>query len=456
MPVNFIVYAIYQNLNGLDPLEELANGEKAAPSFSNGLIEELAELFDGELKPVAPKAQKKVPMPPDLDLERWQAAGWSSDSSSSSDEEAREDATPPLFAPAAPAPRPPAQFTQDELDMLREARKAEQANNPHYLKDGSPRSYQQDDAPVAEIALEVPLQIHSESHTHTHTPRSYQQDDAPVAEIALEQDDAPVAEIALEVPLQIHSESHTHTHTPRSYQQDDAPVAELALEVPLQIHTKRSDKYLTRREDNNKKSKKPKKRKSKKAEKSILADSYSEDDDVSPTARPEVSVGGELPEGAASSDDEPPPRDEPHRALDLDLDLPLREEELLATRIQQYPLPESGQLKKTPKKKKSKKSESDQPSAKNDKKKKSKKTKKVVEEDLINTDYMIVEEGGDKPNSEQLTDQTTPVSEKRKKSKKDDKDKESKHKKPSKKDKHANKTGYEEALGISTPSKEVI
>ncbi|XP_048481797.1 AP-3 complex subunit delta [Plutella xylostella] len=366
--------------NGLDPLEELANGEQAAPSFSNGLIEELAELFDGELKPVAPKAQKKVPMPPDLDLERWQAAGWSSDSSSSSDEEAREDATPPLFAPAAPAPRPPAQFTQDELDMLREARKAEQANNPHYLKDGSPRSYQQDDAPVAEIALEV----------------------------------------------------------------------------PLQIHTKRSDKYLTRREDNNKKSKKPKKRKSKKAEKSILADSYSEDDDASPTARPEVSVGGELPEGAASSDDEPPPRDEPHRALDLDLDLPLREEELLATRIQQYPLPESGQLKKTPKKKKSKKSDSDQPLAKNDKKKKSKKTIKVVEENLINTDYMIVEEGGDKPNSEQLTDQTTPVSEKRKKSKKDDKDKESKHKKPSKKDKHANKTGYEEALGISTPSKEVI
>lgn len=45
----------------------------------------------------------------------------------------------------------------------------------------------------------------------------------------------------------------------------------------IDFAAKRSDKYLTRREDNNKKSKKPKKRKSKKAEKSILADSYSED-----------------------------------------------------------------------------------------------------------------------------------------------------------------------------------
>lgn len=37
--------------------------------------------------------------------------------------------------------------------------------------------------------------------------------------------------------------------------------------------------------------------------------------------RPAVAVGGELPEGAAASDDEPAPRDDPHRALDLDLDM---------------------------------------------------------------------------------------------------------------------------------------
>lgn len=41
------------------------DAELPVKSISGGLIEELAELFDGELKPVAPKAQKKVPMPPE-------------------------------------------------------------------------------------------------------------------------------------------------------------------------------------------------------------------------------------------------------------------------------------------------------------------------------------------------------------------------------------------------------
>lgn len=53
--------------NGLtdDVEEDLLNGEKISNMFSGGLIEEFATLFEGELKPVAPKAQKKVPMPPE-------------------------------------------------------------------------------------------------------------------------------------------------------------------------------------------------------------------------------------------------------------------------------------------------------------------------------------------------------------------------------------------------------
>lgn len=35
------------------------------------LSEELAIFFDGELNPVAPKAQKKVPVPEGLDLDAW-------------------------------------------------------------------------------------------------------------------------------------------------------------------------------------------------------------------------------------------------------------------------------------------------------------------------------------------------------------------------------------------------
>ncbi|KOB64270.1 AP-3 complex subunit delta [Operophtera brumata] len=53
---------------------------------------------------------------------------------------------------------------------LREARRQEQANNPHYLKDDSPRGYQQDDIPIAEIALEVPLQVHG-TYTTSRTTR---------------------------------------------------------------------------------------------------------------------------------------------------------------------------------------------------------------------------------------------------------------------------------------------
>uniref|UniRef100_A0A2A4ISS4 AP-3 complex subunit delta n=1 Tax=Heliothis virescens TaxID=7102 RepID=A0A2A4ISS4_HELVI len=148
----------HEQSNGVEKEENIAdvNGESSTQGFSGGLIEELAELFEGELKPVAPKAQKKVPMPSDLNLEQWVCQSrWSSESSSS---EGEGEAA--VFAPAPRDARPTAQFTPEELAMLREARRQEQANNPHYLKDDSPRSYQQDDVPIAEIALEIPLQVH--------------------------------------------------------------------------------------------------------------------------------------------------------------------------------------------------------------------------------------------------------------------------------------------------------
>lgn len=42
----------------IDPLEE-----KKLTGGSNTVANELLELFSGELNPVAPKAQKKVPVP---------------------------------------------------------------------------------------------------------------------------------------------------------------------------------------------------------------------------------------------------------------------------------------------------------------------------------------------------------------------------------------------------------
>ncbi|CAH0722583.1 unnamed protein product, partial [Brenthis ino] len=377
--------------NGIDIVETIVNGEESSENMSGGLIEELANLFEGELKPVAPKAQKKVPMPADLDLNQCLSRDrWSSDSSSS---EGEED-TGVIFAAAQPDAKPVTQFTPEELEMLREARRQEQANNPHYLKDESPRSYH-----------------------------------------------------------------------------DDVPVAEIALEVPLKVQTKRSDKYLITKE-NSKKSKKEK-RTSKKRKNKTERNSSESDSDMSAGrgARPAVAEGGELPDGAAPSDDEPAPADDVHRALDLDLDLPLREEELLATRIQQYPSPEGGLLNKKKESKKNKSSEK-RSSGKSGHKKKVKSSKHNKEVDLMLPELAIndVEEtqlietgegnsnkmtldasiaANDKPREKVKT-------EKHKKSKKESKDKETKKNKTSKKGKHETKVGYEEALGISTPSKEVI
>ncbi|KAJ0181197.1 hypothetical protein K1T71_003282 [Dendrolimus kikuchii] len=390
-PTEMPILLDHEQSNGLEKDDHIPmDAEPSMKSISGGLIEELAELFDGELKPVAPKAQKKVPMPPELNLEQWLSQErWSSDSSSSSEEEGGGA----VFAPPQRDPRPTAQFTPEELQMLREARRQEQANNPHYLKDDSPRSYQQDDIPVAEIALEVPLQVHS----------------------------------------------------------------------------KRSDKYLLSRENSTKKKKEKrtsKKRKNKKDKHSTESDSEGGE---GVAARPVVACGGEVPEGAAPSDEEPPPPpDDPHAALDLDLDLPLREEELLTTRVQQYPSPNAGLLQKRskPKKKSSEKVLADKPG----KKKKEKKNKQNKDVDLMlpdnndNGEQLLIDDmnqtNGKKSkvryNAEAKQDENKDTkAEKHRKSKKETKKKESK-KKSSKKEKHETKVGYEEALGISTPSKEVI
>lgn len=47
-----------------DPLNPIKN-------TSNSIAAELLQLFSGDLNPVAPKAQKKVPIPEGLDLDKW-------------------------------------------------------------------------------------------------------------------------------------------------------------------------------------------------------------------------------------------------------------------------------------------------------------------------------------------------------------------------------------------------
>uniref|UniRef100_A0A8C6Q5F6 AP-3 complex subunit delta-1 n=1 Tax=Nothobranchius furzeri TaxID=105023 RepID=A0A8C6Q5F6_NOTFU len=97
--------------------------------------EEVCALFAGELNPVAPKAQKKVPIPDGLDLDAW------------------------INEP------PSEKVDEKELARRREARKQEQANNPFYIK-ASPSSqkvYQEtpgvEHIPVVQIDLSVPLKV---------------------------------------------------------------------------------------------------------------------------------------------------------------------------------------------------------------------------------------------------------------------------------------------------------
>lgn len=349
--------------------------------LSEGLIEEFADMFDGDLKPVNPNAQKRVPIPENLNISSWLTYGGTSGESSEEEQDSSEQTS--LFPGVMPEEsRPITQLSQEELEKLREARRQEQVNNPHYLKGDSSRI-------------------------------------------------------------------------------EDIPVAEIALEVPLQIYTKRSDKYLNMSKESSSKKKKVKlsrKRKSKKHK------HYSESEsDESSGDRAEVTVGGELPENARDFDSEAQPVPDPHRALDLDLDLPLRDEEKLPKRTYHYLAPEVGNLKKT---KESKKKTSKEKPEKSKSDKKEKKAKKNKEVDLMPTNDTKVEprkskkEGKKKHsrhNEANIIDiEGSNTKDKTEKHKINKKDKEHKKKKSSKKDQNGNKTGYEEAVGISTPSKEVI
>ncbi|XP_052900698.1 AP-3 complex subunit delta [Anopheles moucheti] len=146
------------------------------------IASDLQGLFASELNPVAPKAQRKVQLPEELDLDEWINQPPESADASSADGGTSDDDKFPLFLTDG-AGRGGAggeretnggggsrsykriEYTQEELDKMRQARLLEQTNNPNYLKPAKKKTdYQHDayeDIPIAEIALEVPLQIHS-------------------------------------------------------------------------------------------------------------------------------------------------------------------------------------------------------------------------------------------------------------------------------------------------------
>lgn len=228
------------------------------------VAEEVIALFAGELNPVAPKAQKKVPVPEGLDLDAWI-------NEPPSESESEDEQPKAIFAKEEPKHSRPRHTEVDEKELARrrEARKQEQANNPFYIK-ASPSSQ-----------------------------KVYQ--DAPGVE------HIPVVQIDLSVPLKV----------------PGMPMSEQYLKLE-------EERRLKERAEKKKKEKK--KRKEKRSGRGKKHDSGPEsEEDITPAHQVDI-VTEEMPENALPSDEDEKDPNDPHKALDIDLDKPLADSEKLPVR----------------------------------------------------------------------------------------------------------------------------
>uniref|UniRef100_A0A4W4FYV5 AP-3 complex subunit delta domain-containing protein n=1 Tax=Electrophorus electricus TaxID=8005 RepID=A0A4W4FYV5_ELEEL len=222
------------------------------------VAEEVSALFAGELNPVAPKAQKKVPVPEGLDLDAWI-------NEPPSESESEDEKPKAVFAKEEPKQSRARHIEVDEKELARrrEARKQEQANNPFYIK-SSPSSQK--------------VRCSGEIYSCT---------------------------------IYI---SFLHAGMPMSEQY-------------LKLEEERRQKE---RADKKKKDKKKKKRE--KRGKGKRDDSGPEsEEDITPAHQVDI-VTEEMPENALPSDDDDKDPNDPHKALDIDLDKPLADSEKLPVR----------------------------------------------------------------------------------------------------------------------------
>uniref|UniRef100_A0A7N9AUG6 AP-3 complex subunit delta-1 n=1 Tax=Mastacembelus armatus TaxID=205130 RepID=A0A7N9AUG6_9TELE len=228
------------------------------------VAEEVNALFAGELNPVAPKAQKKVPIPEGLDLDAWI-------NEPPSESESEDEQPKAIFAKEEHKHSRPRHTEVDEKELARrrEARKQEQANNPFYIK-ASPSSQ-----------------------------KVYQ--DAPGVE------HIPVVQIDLSVPLKVPG-------------------------LPMSDQYVKLEEERRQKERAEKKKKEKKKRKEKRSGRGKKHDSGPEsEEDITPAHMVDI-VTEEMPENALPSDDDDKDPNDPHKALDIDLDRPLADTEKLPVR----------------------------------------------------------------------------------------------------------------------------
>jgi len=298
--------------------------------------EDLASLFEGELNPVAAKAQKKVPIPEGLNLDEWINEPEPETESESSESEIESNFTMMSqnqgygrdSRTENETVRPSKKLNEEELKLnieeSRKRRQQEQENNPYYVK-----------ADKKVVQKKMPkVMDRSESMT--------------------------TAISELQSPLEI-------------------PGV-----IGLDRYLKQQSSTMTWKtaKEESKKSKKPKKSKKSKRRKTV-----SSSDDGDPTIVHQVNRDdGEMPEGAVSTGDEDEKNglENEFKALDINLDEPLREDERLFVpkpyrrpdeeNLNSYSLPKPPKIEepKEPKKKKVKKTKEKVKKTKsNEKKKKS-------------------------------------------------------------------------------------
>ncbi|XP_052336451.1 AP-3 complex subunit delta-1-like isoform X3 [Oncorhynchus keta] len=288
------------------------------------VAEEVTALFAGELNPVAPKAQKKVPVPEGLDLDAWINEP---PSGSESEDEGRKTKGKAVFAKEESRHTKPRYTEVDEKELAkrREVRKAEQANNPFYIK-ASPSSQ-----------------------------KVYQE--------AVGVEHIPVVQIDLSVPLKVPG-------------------------MPM------SDQYVKLEEERREKNKANRKKKDKKKRREKgrqrRGDSGPEsEEDITPAHMVDI-VTEEMPENALPSDDDDKDPNDPHKALNIDLDKPLADsEKKLPVRthrpdeVLKSPIEDAEGLEVTSEPKKKSRKEKKDKESKKGKEKKKKKHKQEEGEDLM-------------------------------------------------------------------------
>ncbi|XP_075943964.1 AP-3 complex subunit delta-1 isoform X2 [Anarhichas minor] len=301
------------------------------------VAEEVIALFAGELNPVAPKAQKKVPIPEGLDLDAWI-------NEPPSESESEDEQPKAIFAKEETKHSRPRHTEVDEKELARrrEVRKQEQASNPFYIK-ASPSSQK--------VYQEAPGVDH-----------------------------IPVVQIDLSVPLKV----------------PGLPMSDQY--VKLEEERRQKDRA-------DKKKKEKKKRKEKRSGRGKKHDSGPEsEEDITPAHMVDI-VTEEMPENALPSDDDDKDPNDPHKALDIDLDnlvemagrRPLADSEKLPVRSHRAAEPlkspaEDGDAesaasqepkKKSSKEKREKKKDKDRDRKSKDEKKKKKHRHEEKGEDLL-------------------------------------------------------------------------